>query len=297
MCVCVYLYMYMYIVFFKNLLTHTHPHQHTYIHAYLRWYQSKKTFAAKKSGACGAVGRAIFIAPTLIYLYHDHYMGRVENNSFVRPNLYWGWRAAELSIILPMILARAPFEDEKVNDLSFTVTLSTVALIIITGLMYMYILPNMYKQMQRMRRIPRIGLNFPVPERWRNLEAGKLGKKVEQKDKSMDKNSSNLLSHYSDKLGQLDEEADKRLEEKMAELQKQMMENGGDGYDDDVEYKKRVMELAKLQEERRRQKESQQGYIFEGVNVDQKLKDAEEEIKRAEKMLKEHEEIAAEVNF
>ena len=206
-------------------------------------------------------------------------------------------RATELSIILPMILARAPFEDEKVNDLSFTVTLSTVALIIITGLMYMYILPNMYKQMQRMRRIPRIGLNFPVPERWRNLEAGKLGKKVEQKDKSMDKNSSNLLSHYSDKLGQLDEEADKRLEEKMAELQKQMMENGGDGYDDDVEYKKRVMELAKLQEERRRQKESQQGYIFEGVNVDQKLKDAEEEIKRAEKMLKEHEEIAAEVNF
>ena len=181
--------MYMYIAFFKNLLTHTHPHQHTYIHAYLRWYQSKKTFAAKKSGACGAVGRAIFIAPTLIYLYHDHYMGRVENNSFVRPNLYWGWRAAELSIILPMILARAPFEDEKVNDLSFTVTLSTVALIIITGLMYMYILPNMYKQMQRMRRIPRIGLNFPVPERWRNLEAGKLGKKVEQKDKSMDKNS------------------------------------------------------------------------------------------------------------
>ena len=65
-------------------------------------------------------------------------MGRVENNSFVRPNLYWGWRAAELSIILPMILARAPLEDEKVNDLSFTVTLSTVALIIITGFIIIY---------------------------------------------------------------------------------------------------------------------------------------------------------------
>ena len=94
-----------------------------------------------------------------------------------------------------------------------------------------------------------------------------------------------------------DKSCSKCLEEKMAELQKQMMENGGDGYEVDVEYKKRVMELAKLQEERRRQKESQQGYIFEGVNVDQKLKDAEEEIKRAEKLLKEHEEIAAEVNF
>lgn len=57
----------------------------------LTWYQAKKQFAARKSGACGAVGRAIFIAPTLIYIYHDHYMGRVENNSFIRPNLYWGW--------------------------------------------------------------------------------------------------------------------------------------------------------------------------------------------------------------
>jgi hypothetical protein len=262
----------------------------------LTWYQSSKKFAAKKSGACGAIGRAVFIAPTLIYLYHDHYMGRVENNSFVRPNLYWGWRAIELSIILPMILARAPIEDEKVNDLSYTNTISTAILIIMTGVMYMYTLPNMYKQLQRMRRIPRTGINFPVPEKWRNLEAGKLGQKVKQKDTSMDKNSANLLSHYGAKLYQMDEDAEKREEQKMAELQRQMMKDGG-GFDNDVEYKQRVMELARLQEEKRKSKANSHGYLFQGVDIDKKLKDAEEEMERAEKMLKEHEEIAAEVDF
>eukprot|EP00943_MAST-04B_sp_MAST-4B-sp1_P006287 g6287.t1 len=88
------------------------------------------------------------------------------------------------------------------------------------------------------------------------------------------------------------------VEQRMAELQKQMMENtdGGD-FDNDVEYKQRVMELARLQEEKRRSKTNSHGYMFQGVDIDKKLKDAEQEMERAEEMLKEHEEIAAEVDF
>ena len=195
--------------------------------------------------------------------------------------------------MLPMILARAPLEDEKVKDSTFTVTLATSVLAGMTIIMYAYILPNMYKQMQRMRRIPRTGINFPVPQRWRNLEVSKLGKEVVHKDTSMDKNSSSLLSHYGDKLSELDDDAEKRLAQKMAELEKQLADGGG--LEDDFEYKKRIMELASLQEQHRKQKSST--YIFEGVDVEKKLKDAEEEIARADKVLKEHAELAAEMEY
>ena len=55
------------------------------------------------------------------------------------------------------------------------------------------------------------------------------------------------------------------------------------------------MELANLQEQKRKQKSST--YIFEGVDVEKKLKDAEEEIARADKILKEHAELAAEMEY
>ena len=41
-----------------------------------------------------------------------------------------------------MIVARAPSEDEKVNDSTFTVTLITSILAAMTIIMYAYILPN-----------------------------------------------------------------------------------------------------------------------------------------------------------
>ena len=71
------------------------------------------------------------------------------------------------------------------------------------------------------------------------LEVSKLAEVV-HKDTNMDKNSSNLLSHYGDKLSEMDDDAEKRLAQD-GQLEKQLAD--GSGLEDDFEYKRRIMSL------------------------------------------------------
>ena len=124
------------------------------------WYQANKSFNGIKTHWCGALRRAIFIAPTLTYVYHDHYTGRVEQNTYIRPNLYYTFRALESIIGIPLILAKAPGEDLRADDSALTMTLGTVLLSVLTLVMYTFSLPNMFKQLQQMRLLAKTGVNF-----------------------------------------------------------------------------------------------------------------------------------------
>ena len=251
------------------------------------WYQAKKSFNGMSTTACGAVQRASFIAPTLLFLYHDHYIGRVEQNTFVRPNLYFGWRALSTFILIPLILAKSPSEDDRAGDLNLSLTLGAIFFIGLNVVFYGWALPNMFKSVQHMRRLAKVGIAFPIPDRWKSSERAKLGKTQLKVFAGMSKSNANLLARYGSKLEELDNEAEQRNKGEL----------DADDFDqpeeDEFAYKKRIMDMVALQEATA-SKKKQSVYVFEGVNVDEKLKHAALMMEEADIMIAEADDFLTE---
>ena len=256
------------------------------------WYQANKSFNGIKTLWCGALRRAIFIAPTLTYVYHDHYTGRVEQNTYIRPNLYYTFRALESIIGIPLILAKAPGEDLRADDSALTMTLGTVLLSVLTLVMYTFSLPNMFKQLQQMRLLAKTGVNFPVPQRWKSLENLKLGKLGLREFKGMDKSGADLLARYGNKIEEMDAAAAKRNEGEFDDLG-----DMDDDEEDEFAYKERLLKMANNSVKQNGRLTKCSTYVFEGVDIDQKLKDAEELVKEADAMLKSTEDLRKEVKY